>query len=805
MHQFQSRVFLGLVLTTASVLQLSACSDDPPASSGGGETGGFAGVGGESVGGSADSGGGGNSSGVGGEEDGGTGGTTDPGVPPGGLCTPTEDFERPFEPAARLSKSEIAEGLTSVMAAVPSVDLPDDRQAAAEAIRAAVLGGAHVAATGIGGDCTVHVLLSDGTPISIFDDSRGASRTSPFRITPSGSRLPAGVASAAPHAPRPRRSPPVVLHELARKNEMVLPASGAAYLGQIEGFSSDAIPFVASALEARGYEVGPVVPDPLPRNFAMTASGLRTAVKEVGVLWLSTHGLSECKDTFGDVHYCLATDKLRKEDLAFCDSDDTSSCPLNDADLEDVYLSRAAFHVGRSGNAWYAINENWVRQYFTLAEHALVVLDACDSMSAHTKAFRMALFQKNANTVVGWVNPVGSGFAEKTVRYFFDRVLGGNDEGVVPPQRPFSVPEIYASMQELGLTIEDVDFSEDNPRTPAAFALENGEAPSFETGEQPDSILAPSLQNLVIGNPNTPAASRVTERAESTELWLLGEFGTAPGSVEIGCSDPETCDDGAELEVETWSADQIMVKIPSSGRAASGFVRVSVPAGAQTLTSNAVPLTSFAGALNAKATYLSLGPPGPVAELDCARVHLRADVHPFRMAPEEEAVVGTVGTRGERISRIAVSAVSDTQCRGTIGGSSSLGVQADWQTRSLNLPWRVATEPDPEKPEWWFDLAGVFEGDVPSFALWQSSVFFTTVTVHIPGGGTMSNTQGLSTTTATLTPGTAEPLPPFAIDPESLQLELDQSPTLDYAGNQIEVHYDLKPEAGSAPNSDTEG
>jgi hypothetical protein len=732
-----------------------------------------------------------------------------------GPCTAVGPEGARPDPSHPLSARELAEGILGVSAKVPSIAAPSDPQAAAESIRAAVRNAPHVADTAIAQDCTVLVRLSDGTPISIADDSRpdwagaadgGGTVPQPMR----GRTAPAGRPRSGRRPPAPAIAPALA----SMQHDWVLPASREVYLGQISGFAEDEIPVVRAAFERRGYHVSPPAVSPLPSNFGMTPAELRTNIKNIAVLALSTHRISDCgtkeeEKKEGLKHNCLATNELRQSDLENCKAaNDFEGCPFSKEDIEDVRQNRAVFLETTSNKAYYAINENWILYYWSFAHDALVFLDACHSLDDITLRFRTALIEKNAANLLGWRNSVNSVFAARTATHFFDRVLGGNKDDLKPPQRPFSFAEVYAAMQASGMTQEPPNPAKNDPG--ATLIFENHEPLDVATGRQADGILVPSIRNLTIGDPSVPLVQRITEGESATDLTLDGEFGKEEGQVEIGCPDPPACTEGTPLKVSSWKSDRIVVSIPSTGPGSRGFVQIKAPAGERKITSNAVPLTSWVGPMAARVSWVVVGSPPPPAELVCDRVHFRADIHAFRLEPDGPLAEGPVSDDGSVTPVVIIKGpVSDTTCQGTVGGVHvSSPVSTDWDGHTLTLPWRPASppEPQPKKPTWWYSVSGTYDPTGPTFKLNETSVLFTSVTVHYPPPmGDQTATQGLSTATATLSPGSGKPAPPLPVDLMTYELTGSPPPFLDYVGNRCQFNYDLKAEPASTPSDDTEG
>src|SRR5206468_2398544 len=110
------------------------------------------------------------------------------------------------------------------------------------------------------------------------------------------------------------------------------------------------------------------------------------------------------------------------------------------------------------------------------------------------RAFRAALAAAKADTVLGWRDETPAGFAQTAAEFFFDRALGGNKDGVHPPQRPFSVEEVLEVMRARGLTSAPAPSLSELVWTPTPSNL----------------ILAPTIRDVTIGDPTMAIAQRLT-------------------------------------------------------------------------------------------------------------------------------------------------------------------------------------------------------------------------------------------------------------------------------------------------------
>jgi hypothetical protein len=255
--------------------------------------------------------------------------------------------------------------------------------------------------------------------------------------------------------------------------------------------------------------------------------------------------------------------------------------------------------------------------------------------------------------------------------WFFSRVLGSDAYlPPSPPQRPFSAVEVWASMlkQPRGTGNRATDPS--NPGTVLMLSQFGAEA----------SILVPSIRNMAVDE-----AKR--------ELHLFGEFGDVAGDVTVS---------GTTAAPMSWNQTEVVVLIPDVGAGSMG----DTVAKARNQSSNAAPLTSWVGTSRLRHTFNgTYGPPGPWYELDCSRVHFRADIHPWRFEPDGNAVAGTTFFSDVYDSRILIGNLTqDSECSGQ---AAAFGDKTDGATTvryGFTMPKRALPWADQEAtpPNNWF-------------------------------------------------------------------------------------------------------
>jgi hypothetical protein len=742
---------------------------------GGGSGDGSAGTGGSGTGGSSGSstGGAAGNAGVAGTagtgSTAGSGGTAGAGGTPTGACQAVNMPPPTFTPEPELSDDAATEAHVFIRDYLDTHDWSTATQADAEIVRTAVSAAPHVHDSGIGTDCAVWVRFVDGTSSTIMSDRPGFE----------------------PNAPDPLEEPPPYTGVLPAPSGPVvktlaggpyaLPESAKAMLGVVDNLAPHALPKIMAALTKRGYEV-----EPYPK---LKFADLRLAVN-VGVLWISSHGYPCPSDT--GMHYCISTDDLRDQDTGKCAESD-AACTLIRSDggagrTGGFYSTRA----DGTTKYWFGLNETFVTQYMKFAKNAVVFLDSCSSMNALDASvpasgadpaplFRQALFSKGAGVVLGWRNVVNAGFAEKAATFFFDRALGANQQWPMsPPQRPFSVAEVYQAMGGRNLI--------NDPNTIASLMLTKATVD--------DVILAPSIRNLEIGNGEPNVQTNPGEKKSNTEQMIYGQFGSRPAEVRIA---------GTSVSPDSGKSDSKKLVFAIPGNLTTGLVDVRVPTGlgAAALSSNSTPLTKWSGTARFKEIFTTLGTPGPYNELNCSKVNLRADIHKFRMAPETDAKPGRTDGSDAFIPEVGMrNSMADTLCNGKTGGAGTIGeLTTSFGVKDVAVEWREAGD-EPGKPTHWYVVnarLNTTNPDAIAVTLFAANKIYTAYTQTYPEGSTTvqdvaSNMLGaiFAGKLITMDAGLGIVLP-------------NSGPFTTIINDKGEIEVNIKPVAGTAPTSDTEG
>ena len=255
-----------------------------------------------------------------------------------------------------------------------------------------------------------------------------------------------------------------------------------------------------------------------------------------------------------------------------------------------AYFIAISADPDRGFDVRYAVTPTFVRKYMRFPPDSLVFIDADMSDDAPLKA---AFFDAGASVFAGW-----SSFililtdTSVPVLTFYDGLLGLDRFGADPElrQRSFDPESIAAWMAKTGLD------------TPVDAALTNTRLVVTRKDDQ-FGLLCPAIEQIVV------------DEAQQ-ELSIVGLFGaTGDLSVTIG---------GTAVPVKERHPTYLRVgPLPTKGPGSAGDVRVTV----NEHTSNAVQLTEWHGrfvydfkveTLQQRVTF---------------DVHLRADVHSFRLAP----------------------------------------------------------------------------------------------------------------------------------------------------------------------------
>lgn len=367
-------------------------------------------------------------------------------------------------------------------------------------------------------------------------------------------------------SPNPQAQPLDPTRVPASKKAVLINAMGTAYRDSTELF--------AGWFSASGYQ---------PAVVEGSVEGLRTGVRDVGVLYMSAHGApivgaervlggtfpddadfpppaAEFPASDGKDHFALWTTTMITDATIPQYADEVRAGKLAYG-LASVNLKPGG---GSTRERHFMITEKFVREHWRCRPGALLYIDACSSAS--TRMANVCLGSTvGAAAYLGWTHDVFDIYSTPTVRYFFDRTLGVNQYEPVlsPPQRPFSTNHAIAAMS--GLTRLDLPL--DVSKVPKSIFRDPGSA----TPEDPslarlvalyakgvnDVLLRPGIQTLSVGERNDGPSV----------LMISGHFGADQGTVTVGGVD-------APVRSGGWAENRIECDVPRGGAGASGPVVV---------------------------------------------------------------------------------------------------------------------------------------------------------------------------------------------------------------------------------------
>ncbi|MEO8135220.1 MAG: hypothetical protein ABI831_14710 [Betaproteobacteria bacterium] len=355
-----------------------------------------------------------------------------------------------------------------------------------------------------------------------------------------------------------------------------------------------------------------------------------------GFFYLNTHGgqvdIDDPSEPFGKI-FAVQSSTLVDDDYERVFAPDLQALRL-------VHFTAANFRVVRvlglfprdDVDTRYGITYRFVDKYMSFANESVVLMNAC--FSGRDSNFINAFIRKGVGVYLGWSELLSEAAAYPSAPYFVDRMLGVNQypDKESPPQRAFPYDLVLQDMAKKRL--------DSDPNTGARLQA------TARPGLAYPPIFAPSIRYL-----------RVNEFDE--ELALVGEFGVDQPKVTVG---------GNPLPLKSWSATQIVAKLPQAGAGAAGDTIVEVrgvKSNARQLTEWTVPLKySWIQALD-QPEYRFEGT-GPF--------RFRADIAGYRMLPGETPKYATLGGMPTRDSALPITASGvhrDGDCVGTLSGSGS--------------------------------------------------------------------------------------------------------------------------------------
>ncbi|AEB12135.1 hypothetical protein [Marinithermus hydrothermalis] len=490
-------------------------------------------------------------------------------------------------------------------------------------------------AAGVADDHTVWGRFTDGRLYLVVDNRETNT------MTGTGTNTAADPAALEPYAParpalRPLQAGELELPKVRRA--LVMNALGTAFVSpsaRIRGWLADA-----------GYQASSPTP----------TVDLLKSVSGVGVFYLDAHG-GEGQGRDGKTRYGIwtATPVSAAGELKYDDDLKTLRLVWMTA-LEDTLPDGTD-----TFETHYAFTGDFVSTYMSFSEHSLVFINACSSYTG--AGMQSGFLAAGASVYAGWTKPVSDGAANLAANYFFDRALGSNRYlPETAAQRPFDYLAVWNEMKRKEY---EVDYkgnppTHEDPETRLVFVELQ---PAF-------ALLAPSIERLAVDE-------------IAGKLTLSGMFGAQSQA------DAKVSVDGLPLDVLSWSATEVVAKLPPGQDA--GPVEVEVGR----RRSNAVPLTRWQLRITYDAEmhltdFLLFDSWDSRTTVTCT-LTVRADVHPYRTAP---------GTSPTLPKNIPVHATQDSSCTWTetLSASSFDGACTVTVNDSGTIPWFDPSKTPPGLP-----------------------------------------------------------------------------------------------------------
>ena len=561
------------------------------------------------------------------------------GQPPGGGGQPPQP--QPPVTGTPLPYAEREQAVTAVIAKIDELyggRLEDRSAAELQQLVDFMVSLPEFEAAGVADDRTVWGRFSDGRLYLVVDNratdaAAGADLSLPVD--------PAGDLSFAPVQPalRPQQAGELELPKVRRA--LAMNALGTAFVSpsaRIRGWLADA-----------GYQASsPTLTVDLLKSL--------TDLTDVGVFYLDAHGGTglgrDGKKRYG---IWTTTPVSAASELKYDDDLKTLRLVWMTA-LEDTLPDGTD-----TFETHYAFTGDFVRTYMSFSERSLVFINACSSYTG--PGMQSSFRDAGASVYAGWTKPVGDGAANLAANYFFDRALGSNRYlPETAAQRPFDYLAVWNEMKSKDY---EVDYkgnppTHKNPETRLIFVELQ---PAF-------ALLVPSIERLVVDE-------------IAGKLTLSGMFGAQSQA------DALVSVDGLPLEVLSWSATEVVAKLPPGQDA--GPVEVEV----DRRRSNAVPLTRWQLRITYDAEmhltdFLLFDTWDSRTTVTCI-LTVRADIHPYRTAP---------GTTPTLPKNIPVHATQDSSCTWTetLSASSFDGACTVTVNDGGTIPWFDPSRTPPGLP-----------------------------------------------------------------------------------------------------------
>lgn len=318
-----------------------------------------------------------------------------------------------------------------------------------------------------------------------------------------------------------------------------------------------------------------------------------------GVFYFSSHG-SWGETRTGTAYGVWTSDEVTPSNEARFSADLNSTPPR-------LCWYRALHNnnfFGDNREVHYAITAEFVRQYMSFGTNSLVFFNACRSNAITSADFKAACIAKHAGVYLGWTNNIDGQESFKAARFFFDRLLGANQQEPYenPPQRPFEITYVLEDM-----LLRQFDHHMGNKGVTNLVA-----SPFYGYGGEP-TLLAPSIEwaipPFIQGDVN---------------LLIDGSFGDNPGSGGVATL-------GGNTLPVTWSPTRLECPAPQSG----GNLVVKV----RGIKSNTIQLTEWHAQFVIVFRGVQNGPDvvGTLQHRVTLNLNFWADIHNWRVLPHKPA------------------------------------------------------------------------------------------------------------------------------------------------------------------------
>lgn len=505
---------------------------------------------------------------------------------------------------------------------------------------------------GVSPDTSVFARFTDGRPLMIINNRPPATEAELSGVIDlSVTNEPSTRASTGNIRP--------MIHAQAVQRPYGIPESRRAVLFEatVPGLPAPMRQELIPGFESRGYVLSGGEAS-LPNLMAVEGLG-----DDIGVFYIDSHG------GIGEESHAVASPEGGRGLFRAKPMFVLMSSTVVTAESEELYQS--AFDRGeliyaftgpaiRAGGIrivpkpYYCITSRFVRNRWQFGRRSLVYIDTCDSAHAGAASFIRTCLDKGGTAYAGWTDSVQDVWAHFATEVFFDTLFGGNPilTYIQPKQRAFDRTAVHDYMKSKGW---DVDRTKRSVGARLVFFPDLPAPGGF-------GLLAPSIQQMYAGS-------------EPGVVNIYGLFDpSVPATVRI--------EGGGTFEAMPQSRSELI--IPWSGRNQPSAGQVTVLQ--REHPSNTIPLSEWRVKMR-MVNRLTAFRQEPRANVDF-NLHVRADVHAFRLIPYGKSIAGSTSGIAE----------PDSTCRvmDAFGIFDEGRVQFEWALPApVDVPW-----------VWYFDPVG---------------------------------------------------------------------------------------------------